>query len=320
MLPRLPRLSPVRFCILFYSLAFAVLIAVYFPYDTDPPTAPGSVAGNAQAFYDTAYEQHLAPSKEEQAREEAYVRVATRNAELFDIKGIIRHFVKDFRLEDKRVLDVGAGRGYLQDMVDNYTGLDISSTARRYFHKRFVQASATNMPFKDGEFDAIWTVWVLEHIPNPESALREMRRVVKPGGLILLAPAWDCTPWAADGYEVRPYSDFGAAGKVVKASLAIRSAPLFHMLYGVPIRALRSAASRIGTGPTTFRYRRLVPNYKEYWVPDSDAVNSMDAYEAVLWFESRGDKCLSCPAGVAKLTGTPWVLVIRAKPGGKAAT
>lgn len=43
------------------------------------------------------------------------------------------------------------------------------------------------MPFEDGRFDAIWSVWVLEHVPNPEAALREMRRVVADRGLLFLA-------------------------------------------------------------------------------------------------------------------------------------
>ena len=47
-------------------------------------------------------------------------------------------------------------------------------------------------------------------------------------------------------------------------------------------------------GPTGLRYRRLTPNYEQYWVPDSDAVNSIDRYEAKLWFMSRGDECLNC--------------------------
>jgi hypothetical protein len=47
-------------------------------------------------------------------------------------------------------------------------------------------------------------------------------------------------------------------------------------------------------GPTTLRYKRLQPNYDHYWINDSDAVNSIDSYEAALWFLSRGDECLNC--------------------------
>jgi SAM-dependent methyltransferase len=170
------------------------------------------------------------------------------------------------------------------------------------------------MPFHDGTFDAIWTVWVLEHVQNPESALREMRRVVRPGGLILLKPAWFCTSWAAQGYAARPYSDFDLRGKLVKASVPVRNSPVFNASYILPVRALRYAAYRIGGESTPFHYRRLTPNYERYWVPDGDAVNSMDPYEAVLWFESRGDRCLNCCSTYQHLSGLPRELVIRVGP------
>ena len=116
------------------------------------------------------------------------------------------------------------------------------------------------MPFADGEFDAAWSIWVLEHIPNPQAALSEIRRVVKPGGVILMWPAWDCKPWAADGYEARPYSDFGMVGKLVKASIPVRNSYPFWFLGTVPSRIIRSLAS--WTGPTRLHYRRLEPNYR----------------------------------------------------------
>ncbi len=293
---------------------FVLVVAACFPYDTDPQKAHIVATGKARTFYDSAYEAPKAPSKEEREEEEKYTRIAEAAAKNNNITGMIAEFVRSHRLEDKRVLDVGAGRGYLQDMVANYTGLDISATARRYFHKTFIHASATDMPFRDGEFDALWSIWVLEHIPNPESALLEMRRVVKPGGLILLAPAWNCASWAADGYVVRRFRDLGLEGKLTKLTIPTRRSAAFQLLYRVPIRGLRALAAATG-GPTTFHYRRLTPNYKHYWVADSDAVNSMDAYETALWFESRGDKCLNCPRGVSALFAPNAPLVIQVKPG-----
>jgi SAM-dependent methyltransferase len=297
-------------CVLFYVALLAINVALCFPYATDKQTA-NNRAQAAADFYKLAYAAPTAPSKEEQDQEEIYVRVATRAAKLFDIDGMVRRFAAEHDLQNKRVLDIGAGRGYLQDVVDNYVGLDISPTAQRFFHKPFVLASATAMPFKDDEFDAAWTIWVLEHVPNPESALEEMRRVVKPGGYILLAPAWSCNSWAAQGYQVRPYSDFGPAGKLTKASLPLRASPLFLQSYVLPIRILRYLSAVILPGPTSFHYRRLNPNYTKYWVPDSDAVNSMDVYEAVLWFESRGDRCVNCPGWLGNLGSGHRPLVIQ---------
>jgi SAM-dependent methyltransferase len=149
------------------------------------------------------------------------------------------------------------------------------------------------MPFKDSEFGALWSIWVFEHIPNPETALSEIRRVVKPGGLIFLLPAWDCVPWAADGYDARPYGDFGLYGKLVKASTVIRRNQRFKAFYERPIHLIRSFAP----SPTRLHYRRLTPNFREYWQADSDAVVSLDRTEVARWFTSRGDELLNATGG-----------------------
>ncbi|MGZ8533266.1 MAG: methyltransferase domain-containing protein [Candidatus Binatia bacterium] len=40
---------------------------------------------------------------------------------------------------------------------------------------------------------------MFEHVPNPEQAFREARRVTRDNGLIFLLPAWNCVSWAAEG-------------------------------------------------------------------------------------------------------------------------
>jgi SAM-dependent methyltransferase len=281
--------------------------ALQFPTDTDGPI---DRVHEQMAFYSTAYDAPKSPSDAERAREQKYVDIATRAAEAADIEGIVERFVHDFSLHKKKVLDVGSGRGYLQDAVENYTGLDISATAARFYHKRFVLGSATAMPFEDSTFDAIWSIWVVEHIPNPEAALSEIRRVIKPGGVLLLAPAWSCDPWAAEGYAIRPYSDFAITGRLTKASLLVRNSVPFRVGSLLSTRLIRLPFLYI-TGPTKLHYRRIVPNYNEYWVPDSDAVNSLDAMETAAWFQSRGDECLTCPPGWKRMFQPEEPLIIR---------
>lgn len=268
----------------------AVLSLVFFPWSTDQPLKPEDQA-KLQAYYAKAYEEmKTSPVVEKEDTE--YIRIAEQAAKDQDVVGTMAKFAEAFHLKDKKVLDVGAGRGYLQDVVDDYTGLDISPNVKRFFHKPFVLASATAMPIPDGTFDAAWSIWVLEHVPNPEAALSEMRRVVKDGGLLFLAPAWDCTPFAADGYPVRPYSDFGFGGKLVKATTPVHH--YFRSVAKAPIGLLRYAAWKSSGGTTRLHYRLLTPNYGKYWMADSDALNSLDRYELAIWFQSRGDECLNC--------------------------
>src|ERR671910_1347982 len=279
------------------------LVAWHFPYATDDAVRREDAL---QEFYDLAYtpEGNKTIVKDTQRARDARDARTTNN-----IQGKVAEFVREHHLEKARVLDVGSGSGYLQDVVDDYPGIDISRSAARYYHKRFVAGTATAMPFGDHEFDAAWSIWVIEHIPNPEAALSEIRRVVKPGGLLYMVPAWDCTPFAAQGYEVRPYEDFGLRGKLVKASIPVRTLPEFWFITAVPNRLVRSVAGAFG--PTRLHYRRLTPNYREFWQADSDAVNSLDRAEMMMWFESRGDTCLNCERGWARYTQTDGPLIIR---------
>jgi SAM-dependent methyltransferase len=303
------RISPGVFCVLVYGTVWAAIIWTGFPLDSDPPRRKGASGSQANAaYYDTVYKDG---TRGEVGGE--YAELAVRGAESSRIKERVTEFARRYGLENKRVLEVGAGSGYLQDVVSDYTGLDISAEARRRFHKRFVQASAAEMPFEDSSFDGLWSIWTLEHVPHPEWALEEIRRVVKPGGVIFPLPAWTCTPWAAEGYPVRPYSDFGLAGKLIKASIPVRSTWWYYVLQRAPVRAMRLAAASVRQAPTRLRYRKLEANYTKYWMEDSDAVSSLDFPEVMLWFRSRGDECLSCAGDVKQLFLPGEELVVRTR-------
>jgi SAM-dependent methyltransferase len=269
-----------------------ILLAWFFPYDTDVPLSAAKMAEErdyyAKAF--AAGDRQLNPA--ESPEEERYVQIGKSAALGEHIEEHVRAFVTQYGLPGKKVLDVGSGRGYLQDMVEDYTGLDISTTAARFYHKKFVLGSATSMPFADNSFDAIWSIWVLEHVPNPEQALEEIRRVAKDGSLLYLSPAWDCQPYLSNGYNVRPYSDFDLSGKLTKFLIPARLTG--YVMARRLIYPARYASWKWSGQPTRLHYHRLDPNYTTYWGPDADAVNSLDAYEMGLWFRSRGDECLNC--------------------------
>jgi SAM-dependent methyltransferase len=205
----------------------------------------------------------------------------------------LKSFLDTHDLLDRKVLEVGCGRGVFQDLVENYTGIDYSSTVGKYLHKTFVQGSATALPFEDESFDAAWTNWVFEHVPDPEKAFFEIRRVIKPGGVLYLAPAWFCRTWAADGYPVRPFSDFGLKGKLIKASILLRDSVLWRSMFVLPRRLARVVERLVNKKPSRLRYKKLNANFETFWMSDSDAVNSIDPFEAVMWFTSRGDTCLN---------------------------
>ena len=274
------------------ALVVMILWAANFPYNTDAPLTSAELAA-AQKYYTEIY---MKPANDTAAAESDYDRkyqaIAEQTAKHFQIVERVSEFVDRFNLGKKSVLEIGSGRGYLQDVADKYTGLDISPSVARFYHKKFIVGTATALPFPDDSFDGVWSIWVFEHVPNPEQAFREMRRVTRDNGVIFLLPAWNVDPWAAQGYSVRPYSDFGLVGKMIKATVPFRSLNEVRAAGILPVRLSRKIVAEFG--PTALRYERLQPNYEQYWMPDSDAVNSIDSYEGVLWFLSRGDECLNC--------------------------
>lgn len=299
-----------RWSCAFLAVLCGLIILLYFPWSTDRPLTPEEVEKN-RTYYTAAYAQPAASpgaASDYEVRYEAIARAAAEDARILEK---VTEFVDRFGLRRKAVLEIGSGRGYLQDLADDYTGLDISPSVRPKYHKKFVLGSATAMPLADGSFDGGWSIWVLEHVPNPEQALREIRRVMRNGAVFYMFPAWQVSELTAEGYHVRPASDFGWRGPFVKAFLPVRYSRPFHWLTRWPARTVRTAAS--WGGPTALHYRRLAPSFARYWEADSDAINSLDRHEMMLWFVTRGDECLNCEGR----DGTPFMrmgpLIIRIK-------
>jgi len=208
----------------------------------------------------------------------------------------LKAFIDQYGLGKKRCLEIGSSGGFFQDMVDNYWGTDIAASLAKYYHKPYQVAEGDRYPFEDGMFDAIWTITVYEHIPDLQQALLEIERLLKPGGVVFFAPAWQCRPWAAAGYAVRPYSDFNWKGRLIKASIPIRDSVLWRSMFVFPKRFVRHFLFVMGYRFNEIRYRKLKANYETYWVSDSDACNSIDPHDAILWFLSHGFECLSHPS------------------------
>lgn len=100
-------------------------------------------------------------------------------------------FVRRFAV-DRDLLEVGCGTGLLLERFASFArrakGIDLSEGMLSHARARgldVVQGSATALPFADESFDVACSFKVLAHIPDIRTALSEMTRVVRPGGLVI---------------------------------------------------------------------------------------------------------------------------------------
>jgi ubiquinone/menaquinone biosynthesis C-methylase UbiE len=113
-------------------------------------------------------------------------------------------FIQALGSEKLKILDVGTGPGIvanlLSDLGHDVTGVDVSESMIKkamensdalHHSLELVQGDGERLPFESGSFDAVVNRYVLWTLPDPMKALAEWRRVLKPGGrLVVVDGTW----------------------------------------------------------------------------------------------------------------------------------
>jgi len=105
---------------------------------------------------------------------------------------VIKH-----RISAKRLLDIGGGTGEFTKVIANLSKakdvfiVDVSEKAlsialKLGFKTLLIDVSAEKLPFQDETFDMVLAIEVIEHLINPDHCIKECRRVLKSGGILLL--------------------------------------------------------------------------------------------------------------------------------------
>lgn len=141
------------------------------------------------------------------------------------------------------VLDVGCGRKPYRNLfqVDQYIGMDIENPGHDHSNEEIdVYYDGKTFPFEEAKFDSVMSSEVLEHVFEPEDFLREVNRVLKQDGRLLLT-----VPFMWDEHEqpndYARYSSFGLKHvlekngfqvlSLTKSALGIRAVVQLFNLY-----------------------------------------------------------------------------------------
>jgi SAM-dependent methyltransferase len=184
-----------------------------------------------------------------------------------------------------RVLDVAAGNGNATlaaarrccDIVStDYVGAMLEAGRARAVAEgltpRFEQADAESLPFPDGSFDVVLSIFGVMFTPHQEQAAHELVRVCKPGGRIGLA---NWTPESFIGQV------FKTIGRYVPPAAGVKSPALWgtqsrlQELFGSSIRSLRANSREFN-----FRYRspqHWIEVFRSYYGPMNKTYAALDS-------------------------------------------
>ncbi len=212
-------------------------------------------------------------------------------------------WIVDF--ENVQMLEIGCGLGWMYQQLARgnpairYTGVELSDEVIEKNRKRFPQsewhrASTYGLPFENESFDLIFSFYVLEHLVFPENGLKEMLRVLRPGGkLVLIFP-----DFAEKG--TLPSQQIGKGlernaiqklknGKPVDASLSFIES---RIILPEALRHIKRAPGKFFINITPLCLNTTMP----FIWPDADAVYIANKVEIEDWGR-RNHLSLQFPAG-----------------------
>ena len=157
------------------------------------------------------------------------------------------------------ILDVGCGTGANLEMLSEFgdaSGVDVSAEAVAFCHARGLenvkQAVAEALPFEDGSFELVTSLDVVEHLDDDVAGLKEMRRVLRADGRVLLVVPAFMFLWGVQddvSNHRRRYTRPELRKAVLEAGFEIERASYWNISFFVPTLLGRILMRATGVRP-----------------------------------------------------------------------
>ncbi|MEA2173244.1 MAG: hypothetical protein QOD00_836 [Blastocatellia bacterium] len=177
------------------------------------------------------------------------------------IGSFVEEICRAMKDERARILDVGCGTGANLELLAQYgdaEGVDISADALAFCRARGLEkvrlGAAETLPYEDGSFDLVTALDVVEHLDDDVAGLREMRRVLRPGGRALLfVPAFMFLWGVQDdvSHHRRRYTLKNLGRAVREAGFEVERATYANISFFAPILAGRALMRATGLRPAS---------------------------------------------------------------------
>ncbi len=128
-------------------------------------------------------------------------------------RSILAYHAAAERIQGGDILEIGTGSGYgievIAPRVTHFITLDKHAPATELLHQpnvEFRQAVVPPLPFEDERFDCVITFQVIEHIPDDREFVREIWRVLRPGGRLIVTTPNAPMSLTRNPWHVREYT------------------------------------------------------------------------------------------------------------------
>ena len=157
--------------------------------------------------------------------------------------------------ETLKILDVGCGPGNLfrnLSDVGKVFGIDISLPALSLCQKKYsnvINGKADELPVRECSFDVIILLDVLEHMADDAKAIKEIYRILKPGGIVLMTvPAYRIL-WGSHDEIYQHYRRYGLheiKKVVINAGFTVKKLMAFEAVFFIPLLLFRKFKNILG--------------------------------------------------------------------------